>query len=271
VTDATHITATSPAGAVGTVDVTVTTSGGPSAVNSGDHFIYFKIHGYNILTAPGGIYSFGDATYWGNLIDHGYPGPAVGLSETPAGDGYAILTGPGNLYTFGTAGYYGNLTDHHYPGPAVALDYTPNPGTINSPTGHGYAILTASGAIYTFGDAGYYGNLIDHGYPGRAVSFAWSASGHGYWILTDSGNLYSFGDAGYYGNLNDPCAGAASCPYASFPGHPAGLTRSAGGSGYLILTAEGGIYTFGDASGQYYGNLIDHGYPTPGVAFSTTP
>ncbi|GAC1332820.1 MAG: hypothetical protein NVSMB17_12410 [Candidatus Dormibacteria bacterium] len=216
-------------------------------------------HGYNMLTGPGGIYSFGDATYWGNLIDHGYPGPAVGLSEMPDGSGYHILTGAGGIYSFGTANgrYYGNLIDHGYPGPATAL------GVTN--TGDGYAILTSGGGFYSFGDAQgrYYGNLIDHGYPGRAVSFAWTGSGRGYWILTDAGAIYSFGDAmtQYHGNLLDH----------GYPGHAVSLARSAGGDGYLILTGEGGLYTFGDAALDYRGNLIDHRYPGPGVALSTTP
>ncbi|GAC1575376.1 MAG: hypothetical protein NVS3B24_03920 [Candidatus Dormibacteria bacterium] len=256
------------------VDVTVTTHGGTTAVNQNDRFRY--VHGYNILTGAGGIYSFGDATYHGNLIDHGYPGPAIGLSETPDGGGYAIVTTPGNLYTFGNANYFGNLNDPcngarpcntpSYPGPAVAFDYTPGGGSTTS--GQGYSILNAGGGLYSFGDAQghYYGNLIDcHCIPAgvnlKAVSFAWSSTGNGYWILADNGAIYSFGDAVYYGNLLDH----------GYPGRATGLTRSSDGRGYSILTQEGGIYSFGDAVGQYYGNLIDHGYPAPGVAFSSTP
>ena len=40
VNSATSITATSPAGSAGTVDVTVTTPGGTSATSSADHFTY---------------------------------------------------------------------------------------------------------------------------------------------------------------------------------------------------------------------------------------
>ena len=39
--------------------------------------------GYSILTQAGAIYSFGDAVYHGNLLDHGYPGPAVAMAATP--------------------------------------------------------------------------------------------------------------------------------------------------------------------------------------------
>ena len=205
--------------------------------------------GYNILTSFGGIYSFGNATYYGNLIDHGYPGPTVGLAETQRGHGYEILNTSGAIYSFGDAGYFGSLLDHHYPGRGVAISMTPSGG--------GYAILTAAGAIYSFGDAGYFGNLLDHGYPGPAVSLAYTASGHGYWILTASGAIYSFGDALYHGNLLDH----------GYPGPATGMATSP--QGYSILTQAGAIYSFGDA--VYHGNLLDHGYPGPAVAMAATP
>lgn len=217
---------------------------------SSDVFAAGPTTGYNILTSFGGIYSFGSATYYGNLIDHGYPGPAVGLAEMPDGTGYSILNTGGGIYTFGSARYYGNLIDHGYPGPATALAMTP--------TGNGYAILTASGGLYTFGDAQYFGNLIDHGYPGPAVSVAYTPSGHGYNILTSFGAIYSFGDALYFGNLLDH----------GYPGPAASLAYTSTGLGYSILTTFGGIYSFGDA--HYYGNLIDHCYPGPAVALSNT-
>ncbi len=213
--------------------------------------------GYDILTAGGGIYTFGSATYHGNLIDHGYPGPAVGLAVMPDGGGYQILTAGGGLYSFGSAAghYYGNLIDHGYPGPAVAIAMMPD--------GNGYQILTAGGGLYSFGSAAghYYGNLIDHGYPGPAIGLAMMPDGNGYAILTAGGGLYSFGSAAghYYGNLIDH----------GYPGPAAAIAMTRSGSGYSILTRAGGIYSFGDAT--YFGNLIDHGYPGPAVSLANTP
>ncbi|HMC52372.1 MAG TPA: hypothetical protein VKI64_06380 [Acidimicrobiales bacterium] len=207
--------------------------------------------GYNILTSSGGIYTFGTAAYEGNLIDHGYPGLAVGVAGTPSGHGYNILNSAGAIYSFGDAPYYGNLLDHGYPGPAVALSMTPS--------GRGYAILTAFGGVYTFGDAIYFGNLLDHHYPGTAVSFAYTSTGAGYSILTSSGALYTFGDAKYFGNLLDH----------GYPGPASSLAYTRDNAGYFILTSFGGIYTFGDA--VYMGNLLDHCYPGPAVSLATTP
>src|SRR5438067_1559615 len=81
--------------------------------------------GYAILNSAGAIYTFGSARYYGNLLDHGYPGVAVSLAVTPDGAGYNILTTAGAIYSFGDATYFGNLLDHGYPGPAVAIGDTP--------------------------------------------------------------------------------------------------------------------------------------------------
>mgnify|MGYP002336169827 CR=1 FL=1 len=207
--------------------------------------------GYNILTWPGGIFSFGTASYHKNLLDSGYPGPAIGLAETPNGGGYVILTTFGGIYTFGNAKYFGNLIDRKYPGDAVAVAMTPS--------GQGYAILTRQGALYTFGDAQYYGNLLDHGFPGQGVSLSYTPTGTGYAILTSNGGLYTFGDAPYMGNLLD----------RKYPGPGVSVAYTRSAKGYYILNAAGGLYTFGDA--PYLHNLIDKGYPGPAVALSVTP
>ncbi|MFN2463695.1 MAG: peptidoglycan DD-metalloendopeptidase family protein [Candidatus Dormibacteria bacterium] len=207
--------------------------------------------GYNVLNSSGAIYSFCDARYYGNLLDHQYPGPGVGLAETPDGGGYNILTTSGALYSFGNAPYMGNLLDHAYPGPATAIAFTPD--------GAGYAILTASGGIYNFGQSAYYGNLIDHHYPGTAVGLAYTSTGRGYSILTREGGIYSFGDAAYYGNLIDH----------SYPGLAKSIANTRDGQGYAIMASDGTIYPFG--SQPYFGSLLDHGYPGPAEALSSTP
>jgi hypothetical protein len=249
--DSGHLKAIVPPHNGALVDVGVTNPSGTGDVTRGAYLYTASTGGYNILTSAGAIYSFGTANYFGNLLDHGYPGPAVGLAATADGGGYNILNSAGGIYSFGNAGYLGNLIDHGYPGPAVALSYTPSGG--------GYSILNRGGGIYSFGDATYFGNLIDHGYPGTAVSLAFTPTGRGYLILTSTGAIYSFGDAPYLGNLLDH----------QYPGVAVSLNMTRSGAGYSILTNSGAIYSFGDA--PYYGNLLDHGYPGPAVAISDTP
>src|SRR5205807_998452 len=55
------------------------------------------------------------------------------------------------------------------------------------------------------------------------------------------------------------------------PGTPAGIALTPDEGGYYIVTTQGNLFGFGDASG-YYGNLTDHGFPgTPaGIALTFT-
>jgi hypothetical protein len=80
VTSSTKILATAPAGAVGTVDVTVTNPAGTSAITTGDHYKY----------APSVI----------SLSPHSGP-TAGGTSVTVTGSGFAL--GSGTIFKFGTA------------------------------------------------------------------------------------------------------------------------------------------------------------------------
>ena len=62
----TSLTVTSPAGAVGTVDITVTTPGGTSPTSAADQFTY-QNSGYWMVGNDGGIFSFGGAPFEGSL------------------------------------------------------------------------------------------------------------------------------------------------------------------------------------------------------------
>ncbi|HEX3842038.1 MAG TPA: fibronectin type III domain-containing protein [Acidimicrobiales bacterium] len=90
---ATSVTATSPAGS-GTVDVTLTTPGGTSATGPGDLFTYVQAppppppppptlgKGYWLVASDGGIFSFGDAVFFGSTGGIHLNQPIVGMSVT---------------------------------------------------------------------------------------------------------------------------------------------------------------------------------------------
>lgn len=90
---ATQITATSPAGSAGTVDITVTTAIGTSATSTSDQFTY--------ATAPGAPTSV--AATAGNTsasVTFTAPASTGGVAIT----GYTVTSSPGNLTGTGTAG-----------------------------------------------------------------------------------------------------------------------------------------------------------------------
>ncbi|MGH9103421.1 MAG: protease pro-enzyme activation domain-containing protein [Acidimicrobiales bacterium] len=71
-------TAVSPPEAAGTVDVTVTSAAGQSRAVPADHFTYLP--GYWEVASDGGIFSFGDASFYGSMGGRPLDKPIVGMA-----------------------------------------------------------------------------------------------------------------------------------------------------------------------------------------------
>ena len=65
-------------------------------------------HGYWLVAADGGIFTFGDAGFYGSLGDTVLNQPIVGMAATPDGHGYWLVAADGGIFTFGDAGFYGS-------------------------------------------------------------------------------------------------------------------------------------------------------------------
>ncbi|MCL2393226.1 MAG: CHAP domain-containing protein, partial [Acidimicrobiaceae bacterium] len=64
--------------------------------------------GYWLVAADGGIFSFGDARFYGSLgADTNLPAGIVGMAPTPDGKGYLLVGNGGGVYAFGDAVYRG--------------------------------------------------------------------------------------------------------------------------------------------------------------------
>lgn len=102
--------------------------------------------GYWILTQPGQIYAFGDAT---SFSVPGLPTgtSAVAMAVTASGQGGYLLASNGQVYPLGNATSYGNAPSGTS---VVSLAVTP--------TGNGYWVLASDGTVYPFGDAQNFGH-----------------------------------------------------------------------------------------------------------------
>jgi hypothetical protein len=101
--------------------------------------------GYRLLARDGGIFSFGDAHYYGSLPGLGLRATdVVGMATTPTRTGYWIARANGEVYAFGNAHPYGNYA-------ASACD--PVTAIIANPRAQGYRLVTVSGATIPFGNA----------------------------------------------------------------------------------------------------------------------
>ena len=114
--------------------------------------------GYWLVASDGGIFTFGDAGFFGSTGAIRLNQPIVGMAPTPDGHGYWLVASDGGIFTFGDARFYGSTGAHPLNQPIVGMAPTPD--------GHGYWLVASDGGIFTFGDAGFYGSTGAH--PQRA-------------------------------------------------------------------------------------------------------
>ena len=218
-------------------------------------------HGYWLVGADGGIFSFGSAQFHGSTGSLKLQRPIVGITPTSDRQGYWLEASDGGVFAFGDAGFYGSLPGLGF-APAGSFGSgsearAPIVGMVPSADGGGYFMVSSDGGVFAFGDAHFAGSCPGiGGCQGSAVAVIPDASGQGYWIATNNGNVYSFGDAPYLG-----APGIQGSPVTS-------AVRTPDGGGYWILLADGTVYSYGDA--EYLGGASDLGGINPAAAIYAT-
>jgi lysophospholipase L1-like esterase len=64
--------------------------------------------GYWLVASDGGVFSFGDASFFGSTGAMHLNQPVVGMSATPSGHGYWFVASDGGVFSFGDARYCGS-------------------------------------------------------------------------------------------------------------------------------------------------------------------
>jgi hypothetical protein len=186
--------------------------------------------GYWEVASDGGIFSFGDANFYGSMGGQPLNEPIVGIGGTADGDGYWEVASDGGIFSFGDATFYGSMGGQPLNEPIVGMAGTADGG--------GYWEVASDGGIFSFGDAIFYGSRGGQPLNNPIVGMAITADGGGYWEVASDGGIFSFGDAIFYGSrggqpLNSPIVGMAG---------------TADGGGYWEVASDGGIFTYGDAT-----------------------
>ena len=60
--------------------------------------------GYWLVAADGGIFTFGDARFFGSTGNLHLNQPIVGMAATPDGNGYWLVAADGGIFSFGYGG-----------------------------------------------------------------------------------------------------------------------------------------------------------------------
>ena len=96
--------------------------------------------GYWLVAADGGVFSFGDASFYGSQGGAKLNQPIVGMAATPDGKGYWLVAADGGVFSFGDASFYGSQGGQSSPNNFVAMTVMNN--------GEGYLLL-AEHPVYT--------------------------------------------------------------------------------------------------------------------------
>ena len=208
------------------------------------------LSGYWVAAADGGIFSFGEAAFYGSTGGMTLNSPILGLTATSAGAGYWLVAADGGIFSFGNARFFGSTG-------ALKLN-KPVVGMATTDAGAGYWLVASDGGIFSFGDADFFGSTGALKLNKPVVGMAPTPSGQGYWLVASDGGIFAFGDARFFGStgamkLNKPVVGMASTPT---------------GGGYWLLAADGGLFSFGDAA--YYGSLPGSKVTAQAVAMRPT-
>ena len=201
--------------------------------------------GYWLVGSDGGVFTYGDAGFFGSAGGLHLTAPVVGMASTPDGGGYWLVGSDGGVFTYGDAGFFGSAGGLHLTAPVVGMASTPDGG--------GYWLVGSDGGVFTYGDAGFFGSAGGLHLTAPVVGMASTPDGGGYWLVGSDGGVFTYGDAGFFGSagglhLTAPVVGMASTP---------------DGGGYWLVGSDGGVFTYGDAG--FFGSAAG-GLPTPHAA-----
>ncbi len=176
------------------------------------------------VAADGGVFSSGDATFYGSTGAIHLNQPIVGVAAGPAGHGYWLVASDGGIFSFGSAGFHGSTGAIHLNRPVVGMAATPS--------GHGYWLVASDGGIFSFGDAGFHGSTGAIHLNSPIVGMLAAPDGHGYWLVAADGGIFSFGSAAFHGSA-----------VRVFDSPVVGMMANATG-GYWVVSADGNIAQF---------------------------
>ena len=213
--------------------------------------------GYWTVTAAGGVYTFGDAPFFGSAAGTRLAAPVVAVAATRSGGGYWLLGRDGGVFTFGDAPFFGSGVGEDPGSPAVGIART---GFHTQP---GYLIAHADGAVFLHvAGAVTRAAAPVAGLAAPIVGIASTPSEMGWYLAGADGGVFTFGDAHFAGSLGDVHLNA---PIVAITARYDG--------GYWMAGADEGIFSFGGA--PFFGTLEGSAHAgfgtTVGIAATPDP
>jgi hypothetical protein len=227
--------------------------------------------GYWLVSANGGVFTFGDADFLGSAGNLQLNKPMVGMAaqaeplaqcryaEWYCDSAYWLVAADGGVFT------YSNSGEGWFGSPANFLGST-GCLTLNKPV---VGVVASPDTTNVGGNTACNSGPLGPG---------------GYWMVASDGGIFAFGNAPFFGStgcltLNKPIVGMVASPDTSAGAGSACLPQSGpGGSyhpapgGYTMVASDGGVFTFGNA--PFVGSLPGSGISVSdvvGIAVYTAP
>ena len=141
--------------------------------------------GYWLVAADGGIFSYGDAGFYGSTGSIRLNEPIVGMATTHDGKGYWLVAADGGIFTYGDAAFYGSAGGDEPARPRWSAWWP-------RPTAAATCMATANGVVLPFGDAQAFGGLSLNPTATQISAIIGNNQGTGYWLLDPQAWQYSF-------------------------------------------------------------------------------
>ncbi len=185
---------------------------------------------YSLEAPDGGLFTYGDASFYGSAGGLSLNQPIVGMAATPDGQGYWFVAADGGVFTYGDAAFHGSAGGmpaqqarrrhgRHPDRPGLLArrrrrgdlqlrgrrvlrvdrrhdaQHSPSSAWPPRPTGKGYWLVGADGGIFTYGDAAFYGSAGGMTLNAPVVGMAATGDDGGYWLVASDGGIFTYGDA----------------------------------------------------------------------------
>ena len=194
--------------------------------------------------ADGGVFTCGDAGFYGSAGGIRLNAPVVGMAATHDGKGYWLVGADGGVFGFGDAHFFGSVGGVRLNAPVVGMAATPD--------GKGYWLVGADGGVFGFGDAHFFGSAGGVRLHAPVVGVAATPDGKGYWLAAADGGVFNYGDAHFDGSAAALHRAAAII----------GIAATSDGGGYWLSGADAGVFAYGNA--PFYGSQTGFGsWPDP--------
>ena len=110
--------------------------------------------GYWLVGIDGGVFAYGDATFYGSMGETPLNAPISGIARTSDGHGYWLVALDGGIFSFGDAVFRGSMGGKPLNAEMVGIAANPN--------GTGYWTAAMDGGVFAFGDAPFSGSMAGH-------------------------------------------------------------------------------------------------------------